>query len=239
MKRQPDSLTRRAQQSFKLLSESLTEKYYLSNQAGHSPKESCGQATPYNQKLASCPTGKVFTVTREQEKMNLHTKRLTLKPTTEKDFDILFKVITNEFVGEYLFDNEVLTNDQIEDFLVTSIRNFQSKHYGLWLIYNNKLNNVIGFVGLWDFFEEPQPQLVYAILPEYIGQGYASEASNEIVRYTFQELRFNYLTASCDTPNAASHKVAERIGMKKSKEEFVNGKALTFYLLGNNDVGFT
>jgi ribosomal-protein-alanine N-acetyltransferase len=163
-------------------------------------------------------------------KMELETTRLLLKPTTEKDFDILFKIITNEYVRKYLFDNQVLGKDKVGEFLATSINSFQSKHYGLWLISpKNELNKIIGFVGLWDFFEEPQPQLLYAILPESTSQGFASEASNEIIRYTFQKLGFNYLTLSCDTPNVPSHKVAERIGMKKFKEELVNGRPLTFY----------
>lgn len=161
--------------------------------------------------------------------MKLHTKRLTLNPTGENDCDTLFRIVTNDVVRKYLFDNEVLSMAQVEDLLATSIKTFQLKRYGLWLINHDELNGIIGFVGLWHFFEEPQPQLLYALLPAFKKQGYASEASKEIIRYAFEELHFNYLSASCDTPNGESHKVAERAGMKKSKEQIMEGKPITFY----------
>jgi ribosomal-protein-alanine N-acetyltransferase len=89
-------------------------------------------------------------------------------------------------------------------------------------------------VGLWEFFDEPRPQLLYALLPDYLGKGIAAEASREIIRYSFDTLGFNYLCASCDTPNEASHKVAERLGMVKTREETINGKPITFYRIENN-----
>ena len=45
---------------------------------------------------------------------------------------------------------------------------------------NNRYNDTditIGMVGLWEFFDEPQPQLLYALLPEHTGKGIADEAS--------------------------------------------------------------
>ena len=168
--------------------------------------------------------------------MELHTKRLSLKPVTENDAHKLSEIITNESVRKYLFDNEILDKEQIDGFLITSIKNFHLKNYGLWLIKNDELNTFIGFVGLWHFFEEPQPQLLYALLPEFAGQGFATEASNEIIRYSFKNLGFDHLTASCDTTNRASHKVAERIGMKKSREELINEKPLTFYRIENKNL---
>lgn len=161
--------------------------------------------------------------------MRLNTKRLNLIPTSEQDLEILFKIFTNEYVRKFLFDDEILGKEQISEFLSTSINNFKLKSYGLWLIENVELNATIGFVGLWDFFEESQPQLLYALLPEYTGQGYASEASEQIINYSFQKLGYNYLTASCNMPNSASHKVAQRMGMKQLKQESINGKPLVFY----------
>jgi len=51
---------------------------------------------------------------------------------------------------------------------------------------------------LWYFFDEKQPQLVYALLPEAT-KGYATEA-NQNIEYCFNELGYQYLLASCDKP---------------------------------------
>ncbi|MEG4581287.1 GNAT family N-acetyltransferase [Microcoleus sp. MON1_C5] len=67
---------------------------------------------------------------------------------------------------------------------------FSEKKFGLWSIETNTEQEVIGFVGLWYFFEEEQPQLVYALLPTATKKGYASEAATKILEYSFNELGF-------------------------------------------------
>jgi ribosomal-protein-alanine N-acetyltransferase len=86
-------------------------------------------------------------------------------------------------------------------------------------------------IGLWHFFDERQPQLLYALLPDFTGRGYAAEGARRIVEYAFAELGLDYLDASCDVPNAASQRTAERLGMKKYKEEVKNGLPTLFYRL--------
>jgi ribosomal-protein-alanine N-acetyltransferase len=149
--------------------------------------------------------------------------------TTIDDLSSLSAIVTNEYVRKYLFDDEILEHIQIEDILNRSVLSFQRNGYGLWLIHHRSSNYIAGMVGLWTFFDEPQPQLLYALLPAYVGNGIASEASLEILRYAFDTLGFDYLIACCDTPNENSHRVAKRIGMVKTKEEIINGKATTFY----------
>ncbi|MGE0589979.1 MAG: GNAT family N-acetyltransferase, partial [Cyclobacteriaceae bacterium] len=95
----------------------------------------------------------------------------------------------------------------------------------------------IGFAGLKSFFEESQPQLLYALLPDYTGQGLALDAAAAIVRYCFEELGFDYLEASCDIPNLPSQRVAERIGMRKVEERTVDDKSLAFYRIENEKRG--
>lgn len=51
------------------------------------------------------------------------------------------------------------------------------------------------------------------ILPEYRGGGFASEASRGLVEHAFSELGVEWLVASMSAENAASVKVAERLGM--------------------------
>ncbi|CAA9259209.1 MAG: hypothetical protein AVDCRST_MAG56-2438 [uncultured Cytophagales bacterium] len=108
---------------------------------------------------------------------------------------------------------------------------FARHRYGLWLVYPKGQLEAVGLVGLYGFFSEPQPQLLYALLPPYQGQGFATEASRRIVQYAFDALGYAYLEASCDVPNVASVRVMERLGMGRLKEERTDGKALVWYRL--------
>ncbi|MBG1266200.1 GNAT family N-acetyltransferase [Nostoc sp. WHI] len=67
------------------------------------------------------------------------------------------------------------------------------------------------------------------MLPEATKKGYATEAATKILEYSFDELNYQYLLASCDRPNLESQKVIERIGMTKVDEKIVNGNPLVFF----------
>lgn len=160
--------------------------------------------------------------------MDLVTERLRLSPLTREDFGSFTRVITDPFVRKYLCDDTVLPDEVISGFLAASERNFSEKNYGLWQIATDEEEHV-GFAGLHDFFNETQPQLVYALLPQFSGKGLATEAARRIIDYCFSTLRLDYLDASCDLPNTASRKVAERLGMKRFKDEIIDGKSIVFY----------
>lgn len=161
--------------------------------------------------------------------MKLITERLDLIPVALKDRKTLHRLFTHEYIRAFLFDDEVLNQEQVEEILATSLKSFKLGGFGLWMIVFDK--KPIGFAGLWHFFEESQPQLIYALLPEFTGKGLAIEASVAVVRYAFNELDFDYVDASCDVANLSSQHTALGIGMKKHKEEMVDGKPLIFFRL--------
>lgn len=114
-----------------------------------------------------------------------------------------------------------------------SMKHFEEEGFGLWLIELDSVEpqnpKVVGFVGLWYFFDEPQPQLLYALLPKALKQGYASEAANKILAYCFDELGYDYVVASCDRPNLNSQKVAQRLRMHKVEERIIHQNPVVFF----------
>lgn len=161
--------------------------------------------------------------------MELETSRLILKPVSKSDKPILQKIFTDDFVKKYLFDDESLSLEQTSEFVETSSKTFAENGYGLWLLKLKETNETVGFGGLWTFFDEAQPQILYGLLPKFTKRGLAAEAARKIIEYAFENLGFENLTASCDLPNEASHRVAENSGMKKFKQETIEGKTLIFF----------
>lgn len=159
----------------------------------------------------------------------LETRRLQLKPVSKGELDILQNIFADPYVRKYLCDDNVLTLQQVEEMLSESQKLFNEQNFGLWLIRTKDNEEVIGVIGLWYFFGEEQPQLVYALLPQATKKGYATEAATKILEYSFDELGYPYLVASCDRPNLESRKVAERLGMREVEERTVNGNPLTFF----------
>lgn len=168
--------------------------------------------------------------------MKLASTRLTLHPVSVSELQVFHDLLTDPFIRKYLCDDQVFSVERSRDFILESQQTFKERRLGLWLLRNTE-QTVIGFAGLKSFFEESQPQLLYALLPDYTGQGLALEAAAAIVRYCFEELGFDYLEASCDIPNLPSQRVAERIGMRKVEERTVDDKSLAFYRIENEKRG--
>jgi [ribosomal protein S5]-alanine N-acetyltransferase len=157
------------------------------------------------------------------------TERLVLKPILENESDLLYAILTDRYVRRYLCDDEILSLETVKKMLVQSQETFKKQKFGLWSIEIKSEKIPIGFVGLWYFFEEPQPQLAYALLPQFTKKGYATEAASKIIEYCFNDLGYRYLIASCDEPNYESQKVARRIGMEQIERRIINGKPLLFF----------
>ena len=161
--------------------------------------------------------------------IKLETERLTLIPFERSDLHLLHETFTNPFVRKYLWDDEVISIEQTSDILELSESAFERQSWGLWKIIMKNEQAFAGFVGLWKFFDEQQPQLLFGLLPAYSGLGYATEASTAVADYAFTKLGYTYIIASLDTPNAASEKVCQRLKMIKMEERLVNNKMTTFY----------
>jgi [ribosomal protein S5]-alanine N-acetyltransferase len=162
------------------------------------------------------------------------TLRLQLIPFQKEDIDILHQTFTNPYVRQYLWDDEIIPQEVTQDILKKSTVYFENNSWGLWKIVRNNDRAYVGFVGLWIFFDEQQPQLLFGLLPEFSGVGYATEAAQKIVQYAFEILRFPNLIASFDNPNVQSEKVCQRLGMKWKEERMIDGKPITFYHMDKN-----
>jgi [ribosomal protein S5]-alanine N-acetyltransferase len=93
------------------------------------------------------------------------TQRLRLKPAVETDIATLHQIFVNPYVRRYLCDNEEWSLAQVAEMLNQSLRSFADHQFGLWLVERKVEQDTIGFVGLWYFFEETQPQLPMHCFP--------------------------------------------------------------------------
>ncbi|MHA2121967.1 MAG: GNAT family N-acetyltransferase, partial [Promethearchaeota archaeon] len=70
-----------------------------------------------------------------------------------------------------------------------------------------------GFCSL-ETTDDKRVKCVYALLPEYRGNGYTIEAMLKLIDYAFTEFKIPKIVAYILPSNTRGWKVAERIGMK-------------------------
>ena len=172
-------------------------------------------------------------VKQDLDKLQLETGRLHLIPFTDQDVQLFWKMNCDPFIRKYLWDDQQIDVETTKEILHKNQEHFEANRFGIWKTITKDRLQIIGFTGLWYFFKEPQPQLIYALSKNYTGQGYAREAANAIIEYAFNTLHFGYVTAAMDEPHIHSQNVAIGLGMKLVDKRIENGKPTVFYRIEN------
>ena len=165
---------------------------------------------------------------------DIKTERLLLAPLQIEDSSLFHEINIDSYVKKYLWDDENISLETVADILENNQRQFKKENCGLWKVTTKESNAVIGYTGLWYFFDESQPQLIYVLLKPYTGKGYASEAASAIIDYAFNKLDFTYIIASTDASNFSSQRLAMRLGMELSENKTVDGKPTLFYKISRD-----
>ncbi|MDX1978495.1 MAG: GNAT family N-acetyltransferase [Pseudanabaenaceae cyanobacterium bins.68] len=161
----------------------------------------------------------------------LASDRLWLKPVQLDQFEQFYQILTDQYVRHYLCDQKVIPRSEAMAMLHQSLELFAQFGFGIWGLELKTCGSVIGFAGLWYFFGEPQPQLIYALLPAWTRQGLATEAAQAVINYSFDLLGFAYLVASCDRANLDSARLAQRLGMTFTAERLIEQQPIKFFTI--------
>lgn len=161
----------------------------------------------------------------------IDTPRLTLRPVQPADVGTLHRHWTHPAVRHYLWDDVVISADDIQAIVRTSIALFEQHGFGLWALRLNSDAALIGCGGYWYFRDPPELELVLSLDEAHWGRGLAAEACRALLTYGFDGLGMDVVQASTDPPNAASVRLMERLGMQKQRRETVQGLDTVFYSL--------
>ncbi|NEQ20689.1 MAG: GNAT family N-acetyltransferase [Microcoleus sp. SIO2G3] len=158
----------------------------------------------------------------------LETTRLQLRPCQIEDVQLVHTLWTNDYVRYFLFDNRVISPDEARSFVEDSLANFEQYGYGLWLVFERNLNHFVGFAGFLRL-EEGTPSLIYGVHPDRWGYGYATEAGSAVLSYALEKLAIPKVRADVDEPNIVSVRVLEKLGMRRTGRDVVNGHPLLYF----------
>jgi len=141
----------------------------------------------------------------------LETPRLKLRPYCEADFPELVPLINHrEVAATTLRIAHPYTEQDAHSFL--KLAQDPDK---IWLAITLRGDGrQIGGIGLRVDHEHQHAELGYWLGVAYWGQGYATEASREMLRYGFQDLKLHRIFASHFGHNPASGRVLRKLGMR-------------------------
>jgi [ribosomal protein S5]-alanine N-acetyltransferase len=141
----------------------------------------------------------------------IETSRLLIRHFEEQDFVDLYEFLSNPAI--YRFEPGEPVNLEKAGELAYK----RSQNNDFWAVILRSANKLVGQL----YFVQTDPkelmtwELGYIINPVFHNQGYASEASEALIRYGFEHFNIHRVMAHCNPENAASWRVLEKIGMKK------------------------
>jgi RimJ/RimL family protein N-acetyltransferase len=147
----------------------------------------------------------------------LTTERLILRRWRESDREPYARLNADPEVMRYF--RAPLTRAE-SDAMVDRIEvRFEERGYGLWAVERRTDGVFLGFTGLaYQQFEAPFTPCVeigWRFDRFAWGQGYATEAAREALRFGFQDAGMDEIVSFTTQTHAASQRVMERIGMHR------------------------
>jgi RimJ/RimL family protein N-acetyltransferase len=148
----------------------------------------------------------------------LDTKRLRLHLLTVDDAALMLAIWNDPGFIEYVGDRCIRTIAQAEDALLNgALRLYEDFGYGPYRVTLKTDGSSIGICGLFRREGLDDPDIGYALLPDYRGRGYAFEAASAVIDYARREIGLQRLTAIVSPANLASIGLTEKLGLRFEK----------------------
>jgi len=142
------------------------------------------------------------------------TERLIIRPFCQQDLEGYLDFMTNEEATRYLnFTAEQKTADGAKalfDFVVAS---YTSENPIFAYVIALQDNTFIGSCGISELDGPEIVECYYSLQPDHWRQGYATEATQALIRHCFEADSIKEVRAYMSPDNPASARVAEKVGM--------------------------
>lgn len=145
----------------------------------------------------------------------LNTERLRLRPFSEADGDDLFALQSDAFVLRYWDSPPWTDRASVARFLVGCQRMAEEGSGARVVIERASDGAFLGWVTFNSWNEDfRSASLGFCLNRDAWGQGYATEAAGELLRWAFDTFDLNRVQAEADTRNIASARVLEKLGFQ-------------------------
>lgn len=143
------------------------------------------------------------------------TPRLRLLPITEDDARLLLDIWNDPTFVHYVSDRGIRTVAQARQAIIEGpLSLYEIYGYGPYRMVRKSDSASVGICGLFrrEFLDEPD--LGYAVLPGFRGEGFASEAARQVLVIASVAFGLRRIKALISPANAASIGVVERLGFR-------------------------
>ncbi len=147
----------------------------------------------------------------------LDTPRLYLRRITLDDADLLLAIWNDPAFMRNVGDRGVRTLEQARDAVRSSALRLYADHgFGPYAMIRKSDASRVGICGLFKREHLDHPDIGFALLPEFCGEGLAGEAAQAVLDHARDDLRLETLTGIVSPGNAPSIRLLQKLGLSFS-----------------------
>ncbi|MBO6792883.1 MAG: GNAT family N-acetyltransferase [Balneolaceae bacterium] len=160
--------------------------------------------------------------------MLIETRILSITELTLRDISFIRALTNSPGWLEFIGDRNIHSDQDAIKYLETGpMSSYKIHGFGLFRVALKETNEPIGMCGFLKRDMLPYPDLGFAFLPEYQGQGYAYEAASVILNWAERNLTSNYVLALTKSENERSIKHIQKLGFEEISPIPMNNELLS------------
>jgi len=160
------------------------------------------------------------------------TERLRFRPLEMGDVDELVALHEDPLVARFLGSRDRVW---MEDYIHMVDEEWAERGHGRVAVVERESGRFIGRTGLKHWQQFGETEVSWVLHADARGKGYATETGAASLRWGFERFDPTYLTAMIQPANAASLRVAERLGMKPIRTDRLLGDEVIVHALSRED----
>ena len=158
--------------------------------------------------------------------LHFETNYLSIDPLTLKDNEFIYKLVNTPGWLKFIGERNVRSPEYALEYINRILHN---ENVAYWTVKLKPNSIPIGVITLIKRDYLPHHDIGFAFLPEYMGKGYAFEATNAVINELSKIAIHSVLMAITVPSNSSSIKLLERLGFRFDKFIPVDGEELASY----------
>jgi RimJ/RimL family protein N-acetyltransferase len=140
----------------------------------------------------------------------IETERLSLRGWREGDLPAFAEFWADEDTARFV--GGTCSREQAWRLMAMYVGHWVLRGYGLWALEEKASGRLAGYCGPWNPEGWPEPEIGWGLLKAFHGRGYATEAAQRARDFAYRELGWPTAVSYIAAENAASQRVAARLG---------------------------
>jgi RimJ/RimL family protein N-acetyltransferase len=167
--------------------------------------------------------------------VTLQTDRLTLRMLCEADLEAYAEMCADVEVMRHVGDGQPLARPMAWRNLAMMVGHWSLRGYGLWAAEERSSGVLVGRIGFWNPEGWPGFELGWMLRRAFWGRGYATEGAREALRFALMQLGQPQVISLIHPENAASIRVAQRLGERLLGPTEVMGRPALVYRITHEE----